>query len=368
MEGYRTVVVCVVVTVAASTLVGISRFSQLPTAGRSTAPRSGNTVVAHIPYRKGKECRPEFMSDAKANALGFRPLPQPIVEGVEKFVIFIGYQRSGHTLIGSVMDAHPNILITNTVSVLQECIRTPTGAPLIFENKVQLFNIIYKGSYLLSKCGIRSNIDTSKGYNLKIRGQWQGKFSQLRVVGEQRGGMTTLMVLTEEGAKCWKQFIDSLDIPLVAMHVVRNPYDMVATNTLYRQSKVIGTKASDLVHGKLKPGLDVLMDETNRMFKQALSAQELSKTMPAIVVHSEDYIRDPKSTVLKICKGLDLPCPEDYIEACYNKAYRNVSRSRDHIEWELEVIDHIQKNMANFSFFHGYTFEDSFRRQNTLLE
>ena len=364
-EGCRAIVLCVAVIMTATILMSFVRTSPPQPAAaiehKSISPPVRNTVVAHIPFLKGKQCRPAFMTDAEATSSGFKPLPRSIVEGVEKFVIFIGYQRSGHTNIGSVMDAHPNILISNSVSVLQQCTETPMGKAF-FENKTLLINTIYKGSYLLAKCGLRSDIDTSMGYNLEIRGQWQGKFSQLRVVGEQRGGMTTLMVLTEEGAKCWKQFVDSLDIPLIAMHVVRNPYDMVATNTLYRQSKVIATKASDLIYGKLRPGFDVLMDETNRMFKQALSAQELSKTLPVILIHSEDYIRDPKSTVQKICKGLDLPCPQDYVEACYNKAYRTVSRSRDLIQWEPEIIDHIKIKMKEFPFFHGYTFEDSFFR------
>ena len=39
-----------------------------------------------------------------ATALGFQPLSQSVVEGVEKFVFFVGYLRSGHSIIGSVMD------------------------------------------------------------------------------------------------------------------------------------------------------------------------------------------------------------------------------------------------------------------------
>ena len=40
---------------------------------------------------------------ANVTALGFQPLSQSVVEGVEKFVLFVGYPRSGHSLIASVM-------------------------------------------------------------------------------------------------------------------------------------------------------------------------------------------------------------------------------------------------------------------------
>lgn len=41
------------------------------------------------------------------------PLSQEAVDGVEKFVIFVGYPRSGHSIIGSMMDAHQNIIISH---------------------------------------------------------------------------------------------------------------------------------------------------------------------------------------------------------------------------------------------------------------
>ena len=39
-------------------------------------------------------------------------LSQNVIDGVKKFVIFIGYPRSGHSIVGSFMDAHPHMVIT----------------------------------------------------------------------------------------------------------------------------------------------------------------------------------------------------------------------------------------------------------------
>src|SRR3989344_1389974 len=44
----------------------------------------------------------------------------PVVEtpdfsSVRTFILFVGYPRSGHSLIGSIMDAHPNIIIAHEV-------------------------------------------------------------------------------------------------------------------------------------------------------------------------------------------------------------------------------------------------------------
>ena len=40
-------------------------------------------------------------------------LPESTVNSVEKFVFFVGYRRSGHSMIGSVMDAHPDMIIAH---------------------------------------------------------------------------------------------------------------------------------------------------------------------------------------------------------------------------------------------------------------
>ena len=362
-ESYRVLLLCATVVVTCVTVVLLPRVVGPPRLPRTdNLPTRHRGHALHINRQTGEPslCNAKKVSDSEAAALGFKPLSQSIVEGVEKFVVFVGYQRSGHTLIGSVMDAHPNILISNSLFLLRLCALNGVKER-VFGNKIRLFNTIYKDSFLLSTCGSRNGTALTKGYSLEVNGQWQGKFSQLRVVGEKSGGSTSLLLRHDRGVTCWKYFVDSIGIPIVGIHVVRNPFDMIATESLYRLSKVKETKASDLVYGKLRPGLTMLTEEATRVFKQANSVKDFNKKHPVVEIHIEDYIRDPKSTVLKICKGLGLPCPEDYVEECYNKAYGSVSRTRDLIEWEPEVIKSIQSNMQKIPFFHGYTFEDSFR-------
>ena len=68
------------------------------------------------------------LTDTRAVGTGSRsktrlePLPQSEVDGVETFVSFIGFGRSGHSFIGAVLDAHPNIVIGHEFHVLQECL------------------------------------------------------------------------------------------------------------------------------------------------------------------------------------------------------------------------------------------------------
>ena len=75
---------------------------------------------------------------ANVTALGFQPLSQSVVEGVEKFVLFVGYPRSGHSLIASVMDAHPDIVIAHEYLIFLKCVAQLKVGVSMFENKTQL--------------------------------------------------------------------------------------------------------------------------------------------------------------------------------------------------------------------------------------
>ena len=82
-------------------------------------------------------------------------------------------------------------------------------------------------------------------------------------------------------------------------------------------------------------------------------------------IHIEDFIKDPKTSVTRLCSVLHVPCPQDYIESCYKKSYKNVIRTRDRIEWDPNIIKYISKHMTNYSFFQGYSFQnDSYTPSN----
>jgi hypothetical protein len=52
----------------------------------------------------------------ESNAAPTHPVVEtPDFSNVRTFILFVGYPRSGHSLIGSIMDAHPNIIIAHEV-------------------------------------------------------------------------------------------------------------------------------------------------------------------------------------------------------------------------------------------------------------
>ena len=194
---------------------------------------------------------------------------------------------------------------------------------------------------------------------MHIEGLWQGSFNQLQIIGDKSGGRTSENLKSFKGMACLKQMIDTLNNSVIAIHVVRNPYDMIATQIQW-----------SMLHGNLKdrsvlhtqPNSSVQIGKANEVFGFASAILSIiqSRKINVVEIHSEDYIKDPWMSLSKLCSGLGVACSENYIEQCYKKAYRKVSRSRDYIEWDPTVLEYIRETMTKFPFFHGYTFEDDY--------
>ena len=116
-------------------------------------------------------------------------LSQQDVDGVEKFVFFVGNARSGSSIVGSMMDAHPNMIIGNAeCKVFTNWLRGPE----VKLNKSDFFNALYRCSVDCSTTGVRSlEHKERKGYSLAIPSSWQGRFTKLRVIGNKKAGGTT---------------------------------------------------------------------------------------------------------------------------------------------------------------------------------
>ena len=54
---------------------------------------------------------PELTPPPIPNA--FTPLTQREIEEVKTFVLFVGFARSGHSIVGTLLDAHPDIVIAH---------------------------------------------------------------------------------------------------------------------------------------------------------------------------------------------------------------------------------------------------------------
>ena len=102
-----------------------------------------------------------------------------LYDGAQTLVIFVGYPRSGHTLVSSLLDPHPHVIVANEFDILGQW-QTWDDA---LRNKYFLFDQFVKNSKNESKVGYRS-ATVNHRYKYNVPGQWQETYKSSIQVGE----------------------------------------------------------------------------------------------------------------------------------------------------------------------------------------
>ena len=110
-----------------------------------------------------------------------------LYDDVETFVMFIGYPRSSHSLVGSILDAHPEIIIPNEYHIIQ---RWRVYQDQTLRNsgmkKYLLFYNLHSLSTWQAAFGDRAEkpvIIDDEIYSYHVPGAWQGTFNgKLKVI------------------------------------------------------------------------------------------------------------------------------------------------------------------------------------------
>ena len=124
----------------------------------------------------------------------FSPLSSSDVEQVETFIFFLGHARSGHSIVGSILDAHSHVILAHEANLFLTLNEDLSSKRPQYNNKSVIFNALWKNSFDSSTSGLRTEEGKAhkKGYTLAIDGLYQGTFvAPIQVIGDKSGGHTT---------------------------------------------------------------------------------------------------------------------------------------------------------------------------------
>lgn len=107
--------------------------------------------------------------------LSFEKRIRKLYDGIQTFVLFIGYGRSGHSLVAAILDAHPKIVIAQEFDVLR---KWNYYKNLTWNGKNKLFFDLHSNSRKHAMFGKRAQFRSvsQTGYAYHVAGQWQGTF------------------------------------------------------------------------------------------------------------------------------------------------------------------------------------------------
>lgn len=286
----------------------------------------------------------------------FTPLGRKDIEDVRTFVIFVGFARTGHSIVGTLMDAHPDIIIAHEYNVLKNIkSQLTSGSKLL-----ALFNGLYRNSYSNAVNGWRSEKKSKKGYNLSMSQEtWQGKVRRLRVIGDKAAGMANHQYMTDP-TKCQylvNRMKNTFNISVKAVRVLRNPYDIISTKTLYNTNHKVPRNASELAH-HISP--KVLSKDVRRFveFASLVNKMIVDCHLSVIDIHLCDLVNQPHLVMKDICNSMGVKCLPDYLETCAGKVFKTLSKTRHLVEWPPELIENVEKDIImRFSEFSRYSYD-----------
>ena len=282
-----------------------------------------------------------------------RTLSQADIDGIETFVFFIGWQRSCHSIIGSMLDAHPNVVIAHEYFLFRKLSKNKQ----LFGNRSLLFDKIYKNSYSSFITGMRNANEDLKGYNLNIADSWQGRFTKIKVIGDKAGGNTIKMYMEsrQRFRVLYQKLRETVKVPIKVVNIIRNPYDMVATQTLLHGAGIrVHTTNSTAAHKYTNN--NVLREQIDTLLKHshALNTMIHEIGLSPLQVHCEELIAHPAETISNICQFLNLDCSTQYLQMCAEKTFKNVSATHNLVEWDTSGLELLNRKIMEFPFFQQY--------------
>lgn len=247
-------------------------------------------------------------------------------DDVRCYCMFIGYPRSGHSLVGNIVDAHPDAVIAHELDALRY---VQTG----LVGRDQLFSLILHRDREFTSAG-----RVWTGYDYAVPGGSQGIFERLLVIGDKRGGDSTRRLRAHPELLDRLRRLVRVDVRMV--HVVRNPFDNITT--LHRRSG--------------RP-LARCVDE---FFELCATNAGIAARDPGAVLdlRHEDLVARPDRTIRGLARFLDLEPHLDYVERCADIVFDAPKRTRTMVEWPDALVADVQRRIEGHGFLRGYSFTD----------
>ena len=251
----------------------------------------------------------------------------PAFQDVRTYVLFIGQPRTGSSLMGSFLNAHPNMLVSQELNVLKYVRRG--------YNRKQLFWLIRRKDQKFARSGRRWT-----GYCYSVPNQWQGRCEKMMVIGDKKGAKSTEELL--HNGHLLSQLEDTVGVPVRIIHMVRNPYDAITTD--YHKTPV----------GSLEEAARRFFARCEKNWQLKQQRGEQIKT-----IRLEDLTVNPEQNMTAICNFLNVEPRQDYVSDCAKVVFSRPRQTKSTIDWPTELIRSVAEQMKAVPFLEGYQFEDT---------
>lgn len=253
-----------------------------------------------------------------------------LFDEVHTYCMFVGHNKSGTSMVGALLDAHPDAIISDEAEALRF---VQAGF-----SREQIFHLLLRRSRKEFRKG-RVTARRLQAYSYLVPDQWQGRYRTLRVVGDSTAGSSTREFGAAPGLLTrLEDRMQGVEVRLI--QTVRNPYDPISVM---------------MVRGKRSfenaIGMYFSHCETLARMRQNLDGARL------FTIRYEDFVRDGQTKLAELCRFLGLDADADYLNACASILHKSPQTSRQLVAWDARHIEQVAREIERFDFLQGYRFE-----------
>lgn len=241
-------------------------------------------------------------------------------EELQRFVLFIGYSRSGHSLVAALLDAHPNVVVSHELHAVKHL-----KAGSAFSDVARAIQL---NSYYFNHFGRGYT-----GYDYQVPGQHQGHCTELKVLGDKKANGTCRALLKDPDLVGWLE--RTVPVPVTFVHVIRNPWDNIAS-----RARRTGLSLDGAADGYLR---------------NAMAIQTLRRRHPTQVI--DIYLDELSEAPVEVLRGmldrLGIGADEQYLADCAAIVFQSPRQTRREFDWPpalrariaqgLRQVDHLRR-------------------------
>lgn len=270
-----------------------------------------------------------------------------IIEDIQTMVLTIGFPRSGSSLLGYLLTAHPNVVMAD---------EPPNVKALYQVDLPEMVDRILKLDYQRKKNAQKRHITkptilrgNRQNRYTPVPNQYQGHFKQIKVIGVKRSMRNTQALLQDHILKNLRKALGERGISLKFIFTVRNPYDMF--------DGVLAPTGNKGIKSFLKRSLflRILFQlhpcELNKRLLKQIDPKDI------FISRHEDMVKAPRQSLTKLCNFLQIPILGTYLDDCASRVVKEPHRSRFELDWTKDQKREVESLIEKYDFLSGYSWE-----------
>jgi hypothetical protein len=226
--------------------------------------------------------------------------------------------------VGSIIDAHPHATIAHEYHALQ---RFLAGTP-----RLKILTDILWLSRESAKIGRPSQRVEGGVYFHRIRNGTRDIAGGLTVIGDKKGA-GSVVECQNHGIDTLAHFSNYIKLPLRIIHVIRNPFDMVA-------AAVMGGESAQ--HYSFFNLVPIVAQLRKQYVQQWLD------------LYYEDLIARPETQIRMLLSFLGLPEDQKFMRHATRYLFTSPHTRRDQICWTSELRDRVIAAIREHDFLRRY--------------